>query len=266
MMTDNLTIRKYCDTATSTTFNVKELAAVTFAEAGAWNYVNTVAVDGVVLDSFDGLFGNTMYSAGVDGYTWLGTSITVAFETSMPIIAFVTHPSIPTQAETFTVNYDSDVDFVHDFEMSPYPNYSVHTDFGEIETQTVTITATDSRDRFLGGFGVISPCNSLDSSYWMFVDFEETTCPTNTEGVRDCGEEDYDLNINEGIFAVPFPSVFMEAYDLSPESCFETFYTLLNDDGTAYTGPLYVSEGVLTLDNPYDYVGQTLGGKVQISK
>jgi hypothetical protein len=59
----------------------------------------------------------------------------------------------------------------------------------------------------------------------------------------------------------------MEEFDLSSASCFERHYTLFNEDGSDYTGPLYVDEwGVLLLEgNPYEYVDETLYGKIEIS-
>jgi hypothetical protein len=78
MWTDNLTIRKYCDTAsTDPNFNVVTLGAITYAEAGSWDWITAVSVgDNEV--SFDGLFGNSQSTYGVDGYLWYGTISTLS--------------------------------------------------------------------------------------------------------------------------------------------------------------------------------------------
>jgi hypothetical protein len=47
MWTDNLTVRKNCESGTAeTTFNVVSLAAITYAEAGSWDWISSVTVDG----------------------------------------------------------------------------------------------------------------------------------------------------------------------------------------------------------------------------
>jgi hypothetical protein len=46
MWTDNLTIRKYCDSTIESTFDVVSLSALTYAEAGSWDWISSVSVDG----------------------------------------------------------------------------------------------------------------------------------------------------------------------------------------------------------------------------
>jgi hypothetical protein len=115
---------------------------------------------------------------------------------------------------------------------------------------------------------VISACNSLDQSYWHFVDIADFDCEYTSYGDIDCGEKEYDLNINDGFFEVILPVVEMEGeYDLSPETCFETHYEIQTTDGAEYVGPLYINEfGALSLDSPYDHVGETFSARVQVVK
>lgn len=58
----------------------------------------------------------------------------------------------------------------------------------------------------------------------------------------------------------------MVEFHLSSASCFETHYEIFNEDGSEYDGPLYIDEwDSLTLDNPYDYVDETLYARVVIT-
>lgn len=57
---------------------------------------------------------------------------------------------------------------------------------------------------------MISACNSLDQSYWHFIDIADYDCEYTSYGDIDCGETEYDLNINDGLFEVILPVVEME--------------------------------------------------------
>jgi hypothetical protein len=181
--------------------------------------------------------------------------------TEVPVTAFVTIPSLPTTDEWMTANYDYDL--VHDFEMSAYPYLNVFTDFDEVWTQTVTISAATAADRFMHKIGVISACNSFDESAFHYVVGDE--CEYTDESL-DCGNNEYDLFENGGEFYTYLPSIEMEYQDLSSPACFETTYTLFNEDGSDYTGPFYLDGDILRLDNPYEWLGETIGVRIEITK
>jgi hypothetical protein len=103
-----------------------------------------------------------------------------------------------------TANYDYDL--VHDFEMSAYPYLNVFTDFDEVWTQTVTISAATAADRFMHKIGVFSDCNSLDESIWAFEDPGDDV--TLEDGIMYFPDTEYDLYINYGEFYQTLPIFF----------------------------------------------------------
>jgi hypothetical protein len=263
MWASSLTILKYCS-AIDVSFNVTALAALPYAEAGSWDWISSATVDGTEVD-FDGLFGNSQSSYGEEGYLWYGTELHVEFMTSVPVVAWVMMPSPLTLEEEMTAYYDDES--AQDFLMGAYPDFDIFMDFEEVFTQTVTIqTYGEPADRFMHKIGVISACNSLDESNFHFVDIGESCEYMSGNEEINCGYDEYDLAEHEGIFYIQLPAWELEAQDLSSASCFEARITLWNDDGTDYTGPLYVNEwNELTLDEPYEWVGETLSGRVEIT-
>jgi hypothetical protein len=98
MHTDNIVFQKQCEAGT-TTFNVAEIGAFIYAEAGAWDWISSVSTDGTEQDEYLGLFGNSQSNYGVDGYLWYGSVLDITFITPVPIVGFVSVPAPPTNTE-----------------------------------------------------------------------------------------------------------------------------------------------------------------------
>jgi hypothetical protein len=81
-----------------------------------------------------------------------------------------------------------------------------------------------------------------------------------------CSRE-YDLAENNGYFYWAFPVEMQNAPALSSPSCFERTVVFTNEDGSEHSGPFYVDEwGLgLTMDYPYEWVGGSFYGKVEIT-
>jgi hypothetical protein len=124
--------------------------------------------------------------------------------TEVPVVAFAILPSPPTAAESMTAYYDNGL--ATDFELSAYPYINVYTDFGEMWTQNVTISASNSADRFMHKIGVFSDCNSLDESIWAFEDLDDDV--TLEDGIMYFPDTEYDLYINYGEFYQTLPIFF----------------------------------------------------------
>jgi hypothetical protein len=268
MWTDNLTIRKFCTAGSDdTTFDVSEIWAYNFAEVGAWDWVTSVTVDGVEIE-YDGLFGNTQSpTSGQEDFTWLGTEMAVTFSTDVPIFAFATVPSERTTVEPMTATVANDI--AYDFEAVAYPGFALYGDLGVV-SNFVMISGASAADRFMDRFAVISSCNSLDTSAWYWTETEipeRCTYDTATLGYI-CTDIDHDLKESGGVFQTVMPSIWMDnTQHLTSDSCFETHYTIYNEDGSDYTGPLYFNtEGLLTLDDPYSWVSSRLGSIIEITK
>jgi hypothetical protein len=250
MWTDHIVFQKYCD-SDSVTFNVAEIGAFLYAEAGSWDWIEYGLVDNTDV-SLEGLFGNSQSSSGEEGFSYQGSEFFLSFNTPVPVVAWVTVPSPATSDEWLTTEiWETN----NDWELYGYPDIGIYNDYGEVMTQNITVHASDSSaTRFLHKLGVFSSCNSLDESSWHYTDIGDDCEWWSAEDLF-CSRE-YDLYENGGEFNIYLPYAEMEEFDLSSASCFERLYTLYNEDGSDYTGPLYVDEwGTLLLEgDPYDYV------------
>jgi hypothetical protein len=153
------------------TFDVSAVGAFAYAEAGAWDWISNVQIDGNDV-FYDGLFGSSVASS-IDGYNWQGDSLSIEFFTPMPIGAFVTVPSPATAAEWLTSSIN---DVPSDFELVGTPMIGIYNDMVDLVTQTVTFTgaAGSSGNRYIHKLGVFSACSSLDHSTWVWTDMSDS--------------------------------------------------------------------------------------------
>jgi hypothetical protein len=152
-----------------------------------------------------------------------------------------------------------------DFELQGYPSIGIYNEFSEVMTSSVSLSAANAADRFLHKIGVFSSCNSFDESTWNFDDYTLDLCSMSADGNYHCEFESYDLAENNGEFYGILAQTVMESFHLSSASCFETLYEIFNEDGSEYTGPLYIEDGFLRIENPYAWVDETLIAKIEVT-
>jgi hypothetical protein len=260
--TSRIVITKGCLEDDEQTFRVAELGAFLYAEAGSWDWIEYGQVDNTNV-SLEGLFGNSQSTLGEEGFSYQGGEFFLSFNTPVPVVAWVTVPSPATSNEWLTTEiWETNTDW----ELQGYPYVGTENEYGEIMTQNITVHASDSSaTRFLHKLGVFSSCNSFDESSWEFVDIGDS-CEYTSDGEISCSYDEYDLAENNGVYWQDFPLIEMVQFHLSSASCFEIHYEIFNEDGSEYDGPLYIDEwDSLTLDNPYDYVDETLYARVEIT-
>jgi hypothetical protein len=129
MWTDHIVFQKYCD-SDSVTFNVAEIGAFLYAEAGSWDWIEYGLVDNTDV-SLEGLFGNSQSSSGEEGFSYQGGEFFLSFNTPVPVVAWVTVPSPATSDEWLTTEiWETN----NDWELYGYPDIGIYNDYGEVMT------------------------------------------------------------------------------------------------------------------------------------